>query len=96
MEYNIEGLEIWEEKFRPIKNHINPDSGWNGQMFETYGEELEFVLKQDPQNIWTWWDVDGGSELVAGYHLVNRIGYFITEEQWTEPMDSYPVEIAEL
>jgi hypothetical protein len=95
MEYNIEGLEIWEEKFRPIKNAINPDSGWNGTMFETYGEELNFVLKQDPHNIWTWWDVDGGSELVAGYHLVNRIGYFITEEQWTGPMDSYPVEIAE-
>jgi hypothetical protein len=65
MEYNIEGLEIWEEKFQPIKNHINPDSGWNGQLFETYGEEFAFVLNQDPQNIWTWWDTDYGSEIVA-------------------------------
>jgi len=95
MQYNEEGLEHWANIYKPIKNSISSTSGWDGTMFETHGEELEFVLKQHPQNVWTWWDVDGGSQLVAGYHIVNRIGYFITENQWQEPMESYDVEILE-
>ena len=27
--------------------------------------------------------------------VLNRIGYFVTEKQWTEPMESYDVEINE-
>jgi hypothetical protein len=77
-------LEIWERKYRPIANHINPDAAWstdddNGMMFETYGEELEFVASQPDQNVWTWVDGDTGTWLVNGFHLVNRIGYLITE-----------------
>ena len=95
MEYNETGLEHWINTYSPIKNPISDTSGWEGTMFETHGEELEFVLKQHPQNVWTWWDVDSGSQIAAGYHIVNRIGYFITEKQWTEPMKCYDVEMAE-
>lgn len=95
MQYNEVALNDWEEKYTPINNPINNSSGWNGQMFDTYGAELAHVLKQSPEHIWTWWDTDEGSEIVAGYHLVNRIGYFITENSWSEPMESYDVEIRE-
>ena len=95
MQYNTEGLEIWMKTYKPMANPISHTSGWNGHMFETHGPELEFVLKQHPQNVWTWWDTEGGSSIVAGYHIVNRIGYFVTEKQWTEPMESYDVEINE-
>lgn len=78
----------WIEKYRPVKNHLDEDASWQGEdgvgvMFETYGEELDYVLsvaKSDPKCVWTYVDGDDGSTLVInGYHLVNRIGYFVTE-----------------
>lgn len=61
-----------------------PDGDFmSGRMFETYGEELEFVLKianSEPGRVWTWLDCDGEMVVGSGYHLVNRMGYFITEK----------------
>jgi hypothetical protein len=75
----------WYETYKPIKNHIDPDgASWNGEMFETYGEELEFVNSQPDENIWTWVEVEGGTYLVSGYHFVNRMGYIICSVPWTE------------
>lgn len=69
-------LEDWERKYKPIKNHI-ADNG--DDKFETYGAELDFVLAQDPKCIWTLVDGDDGNlYIVDGYHLVNRINYFVT------------------
>lgn len=45
--------EDFEQHFKPIKNHLNPNSSIDGTVFETYGEELAFVLEQDVHNIWT-------------------------------------------
>ncbi len=48
-------------------------------MFESYGDEFEFVKAQDSNRIWTYSDGDnGGTYISDGYHVVNRIGYFIT------------------
>jgi hypothetical protein len=51
-------------------------------MFETFDVELGFVLgvnSTSSQKVWTYVDGDGGTYIVDGYHLVNRIGYFITQ-----------------
>lgn len=72
-------LESWEEKYKPIKNHIDNDGFWENDKFETYGEELDFVRSQDPKCIWTLVDGEGGLYITNGYHLVNRINYFVTE-----------------
>jgi hypothetical protein len=81
----------WEEQFKPITNHLDSNASWqnddgNGIMFETYGEELEYVKKQNPNCIWTLMDSDDGEEplVVEGFHFVNRIGYFITENPHQE------------
>lgn len=79
-----EALDKWEADYQPITNHLVPDSSWSGWMFETYGKELEFVLSQPENHIWTWTDSDEGTFLSSGYHLVNRLGYFITEKPWTD------------
>lgn len=72
----------FDEHYRPIQNHLDPDASWNGQMFETFGAELEFVKSQPADRVWTWTDNDTGSRTTvgAGYHYVNRIGYFVTEQ----------------
>lgn len=74
--------EEWESEYKPIRNHFNPtaseyDSEYT--MFETYGEELQFVQNTDPAYVWTQVDGDdGGIYIVNGYASVNRIGYYIT------------------
>lgn len=73
-------LDAWEEKYRPIKNHLNEDGFWENDKFETYGAELEFVRAQDPRCIWTLVEGDDGNMyIVDGFHLVNRLSYFVTE-----------------
>ena len=73
----------WFKQFKPIPNHLDENASFNdgehGYMFETYGDELEFVKSQDSNRIWTYSDGDdGGTYITEGYHVVNRIGYFIT------------------
>jgi len=71
------------EHYKPIQNHLVADAPESGCMFETYGPELDFVQSQNPKTIWTL--IDGENDnivYIAGFHLVNRIGYLITEVPW--------------
>jgi hypothetical protein len=72
----------FEEQFKPIKNHFRNDP--DEIMFETYGEEVEFVKAQNPNTVWTWADGDMCSFISSGYHFINRIGYHITEIPFEE------------
>lgn len=79
------------EQFPFIENPINSNAPWsfgskNGCMFETYGEEYEFVKKQDPQKIWTLLDSGDSDDMLicSGWAFFNRVGYFISEK----PVDS--------
>jgi hypothetical protein len=80
-------IDAWIEQYKPIPNHIG-EGGWIINevpiMFETYGDELEFVFNQPAHNVWTWVDGDEGSFIVAGFSYVNRIGYFVTKEPWAQ------------
>lgn len=77
-------LDAWEEKYQPLKNHFSEkvNGEFQEDKFETYGQELEYVLsiaKTDPNRVWTLSDGDDGNMYISsGYHLVNRINYFIT------------------
>jgi hypothetical protein len=74
-------------------NHFNPNASWTygegtGCLFETYGEELQFVRSQDPATIWTLIDGDDADQyIVSGYHFVNRIGYFISTTPVPDDLD---------
>ncbi len=84
--------EQWEEKYKPVKNHLC-DAPFDGFMFETYDEELDFVREFGAKHIWTLLDGDGNSLFIAnGWHMVNRFGYFITEIPW-EDGDSFDIEM---
>ena len=84
-------FDEWIEKYKPIVNHLDPnasfqDENGEGIMFETYGEEHDFVRSKVDENVvWTYMDTDdGGTCVSAGYSFVNRIGYFITEKAWED------------
>ena len=74
-------FEEWEDKYQPLtdKNDDCPIS------FETYGDDLVFVMSKKNETIWTVVEVDNGDlHIIPGYHLCNRIGYFITEKPWED------------
>ena len=73
-------FDEWFDTYKPIPNNIDKNSAFDGHMFETYGDEVEFVKKAHPDYIWTYGDGDdGGTYIWNGWSFVNRIGYFITE-----------------
>ena len=75
-------IDQWEEKYSPVTNHLVFDASWNGTMFETYGNEIEFVRGITDNYVWTWVDGDDGTYIVSGMAFVNRIGYFVTVHPW--------------
>ena len=101
----------FDDQFPLVTNHLNPNASWSfgdgeGCLFETYGEELEFIRKQDPNRIWTFVDGDDGDlYVISGFHYVNRIGYLLACDPIPDntlievhiPMDSHdePEEEAE-
>lgn len=92
-------FEEWEAKYKPIKNHLDKnasfqDESGNGIMFETYGEEVEFVKSQDPSKIWTYGDGDNCTYISNGWHYINRLGYFITEESSDVENDTIQVIVS--
>jgi hypothetical protein len=76
-----QGWDQWAEKYKPIEN--GPDE----EMFETYGADLDRVNSEEPNHIWTWVQGDMCDVILAGYHYVNRLGYYITEVPWTNEHD---------
>lgn len=82
----------WTEKYKPVKNELGTHGSYDNTMFETYGVELDHVLKvneETPEKIWTLVEGDEGQYFIAGYHLVNRFGYFITENSWVTGTEEY-------
>lgn len=74
----------WVEKYKPLPNHLTEAS--DNEMFETYGEELEFVQSQPRNKIWTLLDSNDSDEtfISSGIHFVNRLGYYVTEVAFDE------------
>ena len=79
------------EKFTTVKNHLDESAGFDSCLFETYGEELDYVfeLSKKENRVWTVIENDDGEGLTyaTGFHLVNRLGFLITEETWSEEME---------
>ena len=80
-------FEEWLDKYKPVPNYLDDNASFQdetgrGIMFETYGNDLKYVLSvanTEPRRVWTYMDGDTGTFVGDGYHLVNRIGYFVTE-----------------
>ena len=82
--------DYWVDNFKPIKNKISKYPDDSLIHFETYGDEVEFVQKADNKYIWTEVDGDSGTYIIAGYHYVNRIQYYITENPWDDEWTEIP------
>lgn len=89
-----DAVEVWENWYKPMTNKFISDD--ETKLFETYGEEFDFVFNSPEKKVWTWVDGSDGTYIVSGLHMVNRIGYFVTEEEWQShmvvPYEKYEVQ----
>lgn len=79
--------EEWVETYKPIG--AMGDAFNEPYLFETYGRDIDLVLNTENSKVWTLVVTDEGDDFVtevvlAGYHLVNRMGYFITMNPWLD------------
>ena len=86
-------FEDWWDQYQPLDNQFQSRANYFVKMFETYGEELEFVQGQPVEMVWT--ELDDGT-IVNGYHIVNRMGYYITVKPWSEETVVEDEELEEL
>lgn len=84
----LPGFEEFEAKYVPVE-WGRTECG-NPALLETYGDELDRVKKTPVKHIWTVVDGDGGSMVVcAGFHVVNRVNYIITEQPWETGAEAF-------
>jgi len=94
--YNTEYNQVELKKLQAMEDTGNllPDDmcSFGGCMYETYGEDVEYLKTIPNKRIWTI--IDEGDEMfiIAGYHIVNRIGYFVTNEEWVDEFETYLVD----
>jgi hypothetical protein len=74
MDYNE-----WKEKYKPVE-FSNTLTG-HPYLLETYDNDLERVVKANPDCVWTLLASDDSNVavLVSGFRFVNRLNYIITE-----------------
>lgn len=79
-----QGWSVWADKFKPVKNKF---SKHDELMYETYGEEYEYIQSLDPRYVWTYIQGDMSMLMVNGVAFVNRISYTVCENPWDEDKD---------
>lgn len=74
----------WVAYYRPHKNHLAPTADFDGAMFETHGDEFHYVNGFDYNRVWTYISDVDGDRIEHGMRVVDRLGYFITDEPWVD------------
>jgi hypothetical protein len=92
MATEYQGWAEWEAKFKPKQNHL---SKFQCKMYETYGEEYDYIKSLDPKYVWTNVQGDMSDLLVAGVAWVNRLSYYVCEIPWEDEDDSVLLSVEE-
>jgi hypothetical protein len=69
----------WSDRF---KDAVLNEEG--SAFFETYGRDLEAVKAADERKVWSIVEGDEGQYLIPGFHVVNLIGYVLSQEPITD------------
>lgn len=90
--------ERYKPRFNHFEAKDNPSNdpssccAVNGLMYESYGRDWNYVKSQDPNKVWTVIMCDDDDQtdpedqywtIAKGFHIVNRMGYIITNQPWT-------------
>ena len=83
-------IDDWDNKYTQV--NVKSENFEDNGRFETFGKDLEYVLSKNYENIWTAVDCDSGMFLVAGYHLVNRVYYVVSNEKFENENEEYLID----
>ena len=77
----VKTYDEWVEKYNPVKNDFEETGSFEGCTFDyTEEDQLNFLKKQNPANIWTMVYAEDSYVIIPGFHWVNRDSYFVTEK----------------
>lgn len=81
----------WIEKHNPLPAPL-PGNGFDfgdgcTLLDGTAPEEIEALEAAGEQRTWTVVDDGEVTSITTGRHFVNRLGYIITEQPWSESVD---------
>ena len=77
----------WTDHYTAIPNHIHPNEG---NRFEFYGEDWEYIQAQDSNHVWTVVEDDHGElSIIKGIHWVNRLFYVVSKESHENDNENY-------
>lgn len=90
--------DTFEDIFKPQINHFERAKakpsikdedlcGFSGCLYETYGEDIDYVfnLAKTTKRIWTI--VEGENDTLfyrTGFRIVNRLGFLVCEKEYRE------------
>ena len=77
--------DVFYEEYKPVKNHLDDNSAFGGCLYETYGDEVSYIQKLNTESNKVWTIIEGDDDAMtylAGYHVVNRLGFLVTEKEW--------------
>ncbi len=79
-------FDDWEENYTALRNPFaqEGEQGLGEIMFDTDGDEYQTVRGYDTGKIWTVRSTEYGLMLTAGFGVVDRLGYILSEESITE------------
>jgi hypothetical protein len=96
----------FDEIFKPQINHIErakqPMSiadedlcSFSGQMYETFGEDIDYVFNLAKTTNRVWTIVEGDDDTMfycAGFHYVNRIGFIVCEVEYKDGQEDIQLD----
>lgn len=88
---HVSTTDDFDEKYPLARNHLDSHAAWDGQMFETYGNEEAFISRQQRNHVWSVLDIDDILWVIAGPQRVNRIGYLLSLNSWADANEGYVV-----
>ena len=75
---------LYEETTRPAMAITLSEDRWIDAYVPITHSPLDEVNEMIPERmVWTLVEADGKLYMLNGYRVVNKIGYHITEEQWS-------------
>ena len=78
------------ETFNPQQNHIDGNASFNGWLYETYGDEVQYVFDLSKKSNRVWTIIEGDDDKLfysSGFHYANRLGFIVTEKEYDGDID---------
>ncbi|MHC1740626.1 MAG: hypothetical protein AB9897_05890 [Anaerolineaceae bacterium] len=78
-DYRVMTFDEWVEKYKPLL-----DKDGEPRLFDSSGEDGQFVIQQNPLCVWTDKSYDDWNTIDSGLWRINRNGYYITKIPFKE------------